>query len=874
MDINNQLIDHQRGIISNTQAEMDQNCRKSILNSLQVKTDYWQQRAKSRWDEFGDKSSAFFYKSVKGRSARNEIRALKDEGGNWTTDQKRIKSIFLKSFKGIYQRRGSEEDRIHQDDPLLSPIATLTQQNINILNAPFTNKEIRDACFSSRPLKSPGPDGTPPVFFQQNWQLVGSDVIRSVNSFLCPGFLLKEQNKTFITLIPKKDRPQETKDFRPISLCNSSYKIIAKLLAIRLKSVMGDLVDKYQNAFVQGRQMTDNYFISHEIINWVRKRKKGNCFAGILKVDLSKAYDRIRLDFVEAMLRKMKFPENWVGWLMQCITTVSYSVLVNGEPSENFFPSAGLRQGDPLSSYIFILCMEVLSRNLTHLQNSNELEGLKIARNAPKISHLFFADDALFFFKAVPKNCWAIKNILTSFCEKSGEMINFDKSHVIFSPNTPQKFRTIMRKPLGVAEKSKIGIYLGCPMEVDGRTTSVFNSVTTKIVDKISSWKFTNLSQTGKLILINTILISLASNIISTYILPQKITRRISSVLLKFWWASTMDKTPIYWRKRSLLEKHKSQRGLSFRNIAHVNKALLFNQAWRIHNSQNSLLHQIYVAKYKKDPVQMVMDNEIPKNGSYAFRSLFRACQSFKEGLYKKLGNRKSIRLASNRWHPIRNLKPRVMGDHASQVHPSRVSDQMDQNKMWNSSIIWRLYSKEDAKQILATHIPREDLGDEIGWRYSKSGNFTVKSGYWFLNGENQNPISKNSFWKLLWKADIFPKWKHFLWKIFNNTLPTADNLIKRTIKGINPICCLCKSKAEFIAHLFRDCEVTKRIWSGSMGIAAENGNHLNILNLFKKRRKDDSLAMEIEFISTLWGIWVHRNEIIFRECSQIREES
>ena len=295
-------------------------------------------------------------------------------------------------------------------------------------------------------------------------------MIKSVKSFLSSGYLLKEQNRTYITLIPKIERPQETKDFRPISLCNSSYKIISKTLVNRLKGIMGDLVDKYQNAFVPWRQMSDNCFISHEIINWVKKRKSGNSFAWILKVDLSKAYDRIRWDFVEAMLRKMRFPENWIQWSMQCVTTVSYAVLVNGEPSDIFYPSAGLRQGEPLSSYIFILCMEVLSRNLTHLQRNKELEGLKIARSAPKISHLFFADDALFFFKAQPKNCWAIKNVLSTFCEKSGEMINFEKSHVIFSPNTPNKFTKLMRKPLGVQVKDKIGNCLGFPMEVDGRS--------------------------------------------------------------------------------------------------------------------------------------------------------------------------------------------------------------------------------------------------------------------------------------------------------------------------------------------------------------------------------------------------------------------
>ncbi|XP_048491564.1 uncharacterized protein LOC125492868 [Beta vulgaris subsp. vulgaris] len=344
-DIHEKLSNQQAHITNISQGELEQKLRKEIKEDLQGKFCYWKQRAKSRWDDSGDKTTQFFYKSVKGRKSRNEIKAIKDDSG----------------------------------------------------------------------------------------------------------YLLKEQNKTFITLIPKKDRPQEVKDFRPISLCNTSYKIIATTLANKLKSILGDIVDKYQNAFVSGRQMSDNCFISHEIINWVKNKKKGNNFAGILKVDLSKAYDRIRWDFVEAILRKMKFPENWVQWIMQCITTVTYSILINGEPSKVFKPLAGLRQGDPLSSYIFILCMEVLSRSLTQAQDIKTLEGLKIARNAPKITHLLFADDALFFFKALPKNCWALRDIINNFCRASGEMINFDKSHVIFSPNTPLKFTRIMRRPLGVS---------------------------------------------------------------------------------------------------------------------------------------------------------------------------------------------------------------------------------------------------------------------------------------------------------------------------------------------------------------------------------------------------------------------------------------
>ena len=321
-------------------------------------------------------------------------------------------------------------------------------------------------------------------------------------------------------------------------------------------------------------------------------------------------------------------------------------------------------------------------------------------------------------------------------------------------------------------------------MEVDGRTTSVFNDIITKTANKILMRKFSTLSQAGKLILINTILTALTSNIISIYLLPKKITRKITSLLLRFWWSTSMDKKPIYWRKRELLEKHKSQGGLSFRNVAHVNKSLLFNQAWRIHKNKGSLVHELYVAKYKKDPVQMVMDNEAPKNGSYAFRSLFRACKAFKERLYKKLGNGKAIRIDNDRWHASISPKPKVPENHESRVHCTWVSDLIDQNKRWKPSIIWDLYSKEDAREIFATHIPQQETEDEIGWAQTKTGNFTAKSGYWFLNEGTKDHDSRPSIWTKLWKSDIFPKWKHFLWKIFNKAMPTSDSLEKRLSIG------------------------------------------------------------------------------------------
>lgn len=201
-------------------------------------------------------------------------------------------------------------------------------------------------------------------------------------------------------------------------------------------------------------------------------------------------------------------------------------------------------------------------------------------------------------------------------------MVNFDKSHIIFSLNTSSTFVRIMRKPLGVSNKIKVGTYLGFPEEVNGRNTASFNDILHKTINIISSWKFINLSQTRKLILINIMLSSLVSHIIYIYLLSKRTQKKNSLIFLKFWWSWTMDKTPIYWRKKKeVLESHKDMRGLGMRNISCVKKSLLFNKAWRIHRNQSLLIHIIYKVRHKDDPLSLALANKKLVNSTFALEA-------------------------------------------------------------------------------------------------------------------------------------------------------------------------------------------------------------------------------------------------------------
>ncbi|WOL05266.1 hypothetical protein Cni_G13993 [Canna indica] len=275
------------------------------------------------------------------------------------------------------------------------PKALIARMN-RWLSHPVTIVEVKHATFSINGNSAPGEDDFTGAFFQAYWDIVGQDIFQACVSFFGSCRLLHDLNHTLLALIPKGRNVQNMSQVCPISLCNCLYKIFSKLLMHRLQHIMPKIISLNQSAFIKGRLISDNILVAHEIMHHLKCKSRTSSQEMALKLDMSKAYDRVEWPFLLFILRKMGFNEQFMVLIHQCILTIS-SIMSNGAVYDYFKPGHGLHQGDPLSPHMFVLCMEGLSFLLHKACQQQLIHGIKVSRLAPPITSLFFADDIILF---------------------------------------------------------------------------------------------------------------------------------------------------------------------------------------------------------------------------------------------------------------------------------------------------------------------------------------------------------------------------------------------------------------------------------------------------------------------------------------------
>ena len=379
----------------------------------------------------------------------------------------------------------------------------------------FHAGEVHKALKQMYALKAPGPDGMPPIFFQNFWPIVGSLVSKTVLDFLNHGITPPKFNETHIVLVRKTKSPKNVTEYRPISLCNVIYKLASKTLANRLKKILPPIISDSQSAFVNGRLITDNVLVAFETMHHINLRKSGAIGEMALKLDMSKAYDIVEWACLDKIMEKLGFHSRWRGLMMQCISSVTYAIRINGKPSGQIFPSRGLRKGDSLSPYLFLICAEGLSALIKKASVDGLLGGISVCRRGPSLSHLFFADDSLIFCKATLRECDALQKILKV---------------------TPKEIRDEIKLRFGAQVNRQHEKYLGLPSLVGRNKKNTFKEIKEKFAKKLAGWKEKLLSEAGKEVLIKAVTQAIPTYSMSYFKISDSLCEEITSLIQNFWW--------------------------------------------------------------------------------------------------------------------------------------------------------------------------------------------------------------------------------------------------------------------------------------------------------------------------------------------------
>ncbi|XP_015964817.1 uncharacterized protein LOC107488571 [Arachis duranensis] len=413
--------------------------------------------------------------------------------------------------------------------------------SVNLEAMPST-EEIREAVWDCETSKAPGCDGYNTNFIKRCWDEIESEFTTAVMGFFQTSRLPADTNITWVALAPKFIGAKEIKDLRSISIVGCVYKL--------------------------------------------KLRKKE---AAIIKLDFQKAYDRVKWSFVDIVLQQMWFGSRWREWVMECVTTTSMSILINRSPSKPFKMERGLRQGDPLSPFLFVLVVvDVLHKMVGKAVRNGCISPLVVGRDSIELSHLHFADDTILFSPSEEETVKNYKRLLRCFELMSGLSINFDKFSLI---------------------------PINCEGQWVDRICSLFKPIIDKVEEKLSLWKAKVLSKAGKLVLIKAMLNSLSVYYLSLYKMPKAVAEKLISLQRNFFWSKVDGMNGIALVKWEVVWAPKKLGGLRVGDAIVRNTALLFKWWWRFAKEECPLWKRVVCSCNNLNPNELLSTQVLPTRG-------------------------------------------------------------------------------------------------------------------------------------------------------------------------------------------------------------------------------------------------------------------
>jgi len=748
----------------------------------------------------------------------------------------------------------------------------------------FTEEEVKEAVWQCEGSKSSGPDRFNFTFIKNCWDYLKYDIMEALYLFQETGDIPKGCNASFIALVPKVNDPLSLKQFRPISLVGIFYKIVTKVLAGRMKEVLALVIDEHQYVFLRNKGLLDSVLIANEVVEEVRRnRRSALCF----KVDYEKAYDSVKWNFLLDMLHKLGFHSKWIKWVTGCLKSSSISVLVNGSPTEEFKPLRGLRQGDPLFPFLFLVVAEGLAGLVRQASKQNMLTGVKVGRDI-ECSMLQFAYDTLFMCEDSFSNIFSIKTILRCFELVSGLKINFHKLKLV-GINVDRYTLETYVKTLNCNTMQIPLKYLGLEIGGNPGKALFWEPVINKINARLSSWKGKFLSMAGRICLIKSVFTFIPLFYLSFFKAPASVCNKIKSIQRSFLWAWGRDNRSIPWVSWENICKPCEEGGLGIKDMRKFNFALMAKWKWRLMNEEEGKWKDILKSKYIA--ISSNTHGQMKKQSRW-WSDLLKICREgegegwFQKALVWKVRSSDSIRLWKDPWVNNNNLKDLYPRLYTLSLHQGMTVGETgfwgEGGWQWNlkwrrERFQWELGLEEELLTVLDKEVLYKDVKDLITWRGDSKGIFIVKSTYSLLTNQDTGPSS--DVFSLLWKTKAVPKVMITAWRILLDKIPTRRNLESRGIIVNSSLCVLCNMAEETTQHLFLDCIFVHHVWMlccrwiGIFGVQNKDiGSHFANFHLVHMSEKQNQVWKEV-WAAILRCIWEHRNNVIFRQGVPDSEE-
>ncbi|GJV71332.1 RNA-directed DNA polymerase, eukaryota, reverse transcriptase zinc-binding domain protein [Tanacetum coccineum] len=640
------------------------------------------------------------------------------------------------------------------------------------------------------------------------------DVFQAVSDFFENGHVPRGCNASFIALIPKIHDAKIVKDFRPISLIGSIYKIITKILANRLCNVLPCLISEVQSDFISNRNILDGPFILDELLQWCKHKRKR---AMIFKVDFEKAFDSVKWDYLIDTLRAFGFGQKCCSWINGCFETATGSVLVNGSPISKFQFHRGLKQGDPISPFIFILIMETLHLSFKRVIKANLFKGISINASF-SISHLFYADDVVFIGEWNSSNIKTVAKVLNCFYLASGLKINFHKSKLMGVGVNSNEVESVANL-VGCSTFSSPFKYLGVIVGDNMSRLKPWEDVISKVSNRLSNWKLKTLSIGGRLTLIKSVISSIPLYHMSIFKAPMGVLNKLESIRRNFFnGIDGMDKKNswIGWDK---ILASKKNGGLGVSSLYATNRALLFKWIWRFFSQDSSWWSRFIQAMHGNHGALSSCVTSLRRSPWLDIIREMHALNSkgidLMQFLKKKLGNGENTSFWDDKWHddgPFKSLYPRL---HALETCKSiSVASKLSQPSLIHSFRRPPRGGVEEEQFSLlgsrTTGISLPNMCDRWFWSLESSGDFSVKSTRICID---DNILPKNDV-PTRWVKIIPIKVNIHAWKVFLDKIPTRLNLSLRGMDIPSILCPLCNSAAESTSHIFFSCPLARQVWN------------------------------------------------------------